>query len=95
MKLAKKYFSQSVAKQDASTFITISVNFSGNLLVVKFVCILSYSKKGVTCKLSNNFTFYIIKQDSHIYVPYSRPNGRTDWAKIFCGHSWVAGGDIG
>ena len=23
---------------------------------------------------------------------YSRPNGWTDWAYIFCGHSWVAGG---
>ena len=34
----------------------------------------------------------IIKQDSHIYVPYSRPNGWTDWAEIFCGHSWVAWG---
>ena len=35
---------------------------------------------------------YIIKQDSHIYVPYSRPNGWTDWAEILCGHSGVAGG---
>ena len=35
---------------------------------------------------------YIIKQDSHIYVPYSRPNGWTDWAEIFCGHSGVTGG---
>ena len=33
-----------------------------------------------------------IKQDSHIYVPYSQPNGWTDWAEIFCGHSGVAGG---
>ena len=36
--------------------------------------------------------FYIIKQDIRIYVPYSWPNGWTDWAEIFCGHSWVAGG---
>ena len=35
---------------------------------------------------------YIIKQDIRIYVPYSRPNGWTDWAEIFCGHSGVAGG---
>ena len=28
---------------------------------------------------------YIIKQDIHIYVPYNRPNGWTDWAKFFCG----------
>ena len=26
------------------------------------------------------FFFYIIKQDIRIYVPYSRPNGWTDWA---------------
>ena len=32
------------------------------------------------------FHTYIIKQDSHIYVPYSRPNGWTDRAEIFCGH---------
>ena len=35
-------------------------------------------------------TIYIIKQDIRIYVPYSRPNGSTEWAEIFCGHSWVA-----
>ena len=40
---------------------------------------------------------YIIKQDIRIYVPYSRPNGWTDWAEIFL---WTlrggrAGGDIG
>ena len=23
---------------------------------------------------------------------YSRPNGWTDWAEIFCGYLWVAGG---
>jgi len=23
------------------------------------------------------------------YVAYSRPNGWTEWAEIFCGHSWV------
>ena len=28
----------------------------------------------------------------YIYVAYSRPNGWTDWAEIFCGNSWVAGG---
>ena len=27
-----------------------------------------------------------------VYVGYSRPNGWTDWAEIFCKHSWVAGG---
>ena len=34
-------------------------------------------------------------QDIRIYVAYSRPNSWTDWAEIFCGHSWVAGGVIG
>ena len=38
---------------------------------------------------------YIIKQDSHIYVPYSRPNGWTDWAEIFCGHSEAPGNVLG
>ena len=23
---------------------------------------------------------------------YSRPNGKTEWTEIFCGHSWVAEG---
>ena len=27
-----------------------------------------------------------------IYVAYSRPNGWTDRAEFFCGHSWVAVG---
>ena len=36
-------------------------------------------------------SIYIIKQDIHIHVAYSRPNGWTEWADIFCGHSWVAG----
>ena len=26
------------------------------------------------------------------YVAYSRPNGWTEWADIFCGHSWLASG---
>ena len=33
--------------------------------------------------------FKSIKQDIHIYVAYSRPNGWTDWANFFCGHSWL------
>ena len=32
----------------------------------------------------------MIKQDIHIYVSSGRPNGWTEWADIFCGHSWVA-----
>ena len=40
-----------------------------------------------------SFTFiYKNKTFVYIYVPYSRPNGWTDWAEIFCGQSWVAGG---
>ena len=35
------------------------------------------------------FYIYIIKQDIHIHVPYSRPNSWTDLAEIFCGHSRV------
>ena len=34
----------------------------------------------------------IIKQEIYIHVAYSRPNGWTDWAELFCGHSWVARG---
>ena len=26
----------------------------------------------------------------YIYVVYSRPNGWTEWADLFSGHSWVA-----
>jgi len=32
---------------------------------------------------------YIRKQDIHIYVAYVRPNGWTEWAEIFGGHSGV------
>ena len=32
---------------------------------------------------------YIIKQDIYIYVGH---NGLTEWADIFCGHSWVTRG---
>ena len=28
---------------------------------------------------------YIIKQNIYIHVAYSRPNGWTNWADIFCG----------
>ena len=45
----------------------------------------------INIHLSHTY-IYIIKQDIRIYVPYSRPNGWTDWAEIFCGHSWLAGG---
>ena len=50
---------------------------------------------GCSLGYSNHLFIYIIKQDIHIYVAYSRPNGWTDLAGIFCGHSWVAGGLIG
>jgi len=33
---------------------------------------------------------YKIKQDIHIYVAYSRPNGWTEWAEFFSEHLWVA-----
>ena len=39
-----------------------------------------------------NIIYYIIKQDILIYVPSGRPNGWTEWAKICCGHLWVAWG---
>ncbi len=32
------------------------------------------------------------KKNIRIYVAYSRPNGWTDLAKIWCGHLWVARG---
>ena len=37
---------------------------------------------------------YIIKQDIRVYesVAYCWPNGWTEWAEIFCGHSKVGGG---
>ena len=41
---------------------------------------------------------YIIKQDViyiYIYVACSWPNGLTEWAEFFCGHSWVAGDVLG
>ena len=40
---------------------------------------------------------YLYNKTRHlyIYVAYSRPNGGTEWAKIVCGHSWVAGDVLG
>jgi len=34
---------------------------------------------------------YVIKQDIRIYIyaAYGWPNNCSDWAEIFCGHSWV------
>ena len=47
-------------------------------------------------KILISYIIYILKQDiMHIYVAYSRPNSWTEWADIFCGHSWVAGGVFG
>jgi len=45
----------------------------------------------------SKYPFYKIKQDIriYIYVAYSQPNGLTEWADIFCGHSGVAGGGLG
>ena len=37
------------------------------------------------------FNNILVKQDICVCV-YSRPNGWTNWAEIFCGHSLVAGG---
>ena len=35
---------------------------------------------------------YIIKQEIRIYVPYSRPNGWTEWAEFFVDiHGWPGG----
>ena len=55
--------------------------------------ILMFSRNLKTLQCSWNINLY--NKTSHsirIYVPYSRLNGWTDWAEIFCGHSWVAGG---
>ena len=41
------------------------------------------------------FLIYIIKQDIHIHVAYSRPNGRTDWAEIFVDTNGWPGDGIG
>ena len=41
---------------------------------------------------ARSFNQYIIKQDICIYIPYSWPNGWTEWAEIFCGQSEVAWG---
>ena len=42
---------------------------------------------------SESNAIYLIKQDiMFMYVAYSWPNGRTEWAEIFCGHSLVTGG---
>ena len=66
-----------------------------NLMVkIKFT-ILIYNYREIKLKIFLLTIIYIIKQrHSYIYtyVAYSRPNGWTEWAEIFCGHAWVAGG---
>ena len=74
-------------------FILISYNPFFPTILPLFYIISYFSAYYPTTLFSYNPTIiYIIKQDIRIYVPYSRPNGWTDWAEIFCGHSWVAGG---
>ena len=50
------------------------------------------NKLGLSTNQIHKVIIYIIKQDIRIYVAYSRPNGWTDWAEIFCKHSWMAMG---
>ena len=53
------------------------------------------SINSIKCFFTNHIIIYIKKQDIrnlYTYVPYSRPNGWTEWADTFCGHSWVAWG---
>ena len=38
------------------------------------------------------FNLYNKTRHSYIYVTNNRPNGWTEWAEIFCGHSGVPGG---
>ena len=44
-----------------------------------------YLKQDIRCAL-------YLKQDIRLYVPYSQPNGWTDWAEIFCGPLGVTRG---
>ena len=38
------------------------------------------------------FGAFYLKQDIRLYVPYSQPNGWTDWAEIFVDtHGWPVG----
>ena len=43
-------------------------------------------------KKHHNFKYKTRHSNLYIYVAYSRPSGWTEWADIFCEHSWVAGG---
>ena len=44
-----------------------------------------YLKQDIRCAL-------YLKQDIRLYVPYSQPNGWTDWAEIFVDtHGWPVG----
>ena len=48
--------------------------------------------------MEHYFLYYLYDKTRHsliyVCVAYSWPNGWTDWADIFCGHSWKAGGFI-
>ena len=61
--------------------------FSGINIQYKIIDIqnIEYSiKKYTIFDLKNlEYTIYMIKQDIHIYLPYSRPSGWTEWADFF------------
>ena len=45
--------------------------------------------------LNRTIRFYLYNKTKHSYIyiyiccVYSQPNDWTDWAEIFCGHSWI------
>ena len=69
--------------------------FRFSTIFYKIIPIISNIMAILAWKKNNHFSFsshsiYKIKQDIRIYVLYSRLISWTEWAEIFCGHSWVA-----
>ena len=54
-----------------SNLVFSRISVSGSVEICEFM------------NISVKLLIYIIKQDSHVYVPSSRPNGWTDWADFF------------
>ena len=69
--------------------INLSVPLNG--FVVRNKLEIYYIRVGDNVIEVQVINIYIIKQDIRIYihVAYNRPNGWTDWAEVFWGHSGV------
>ena len=83
---------------DIAIFIDISIkSLEISIVIYKYIYHINrnyyYSYTVIMVQLKKKrIEKYLNNKTKHSYVPYSRPNGWTEWAEIFCGHSWVVRG---